>query len=65
MYCIACGAQNSDQDKYCARCGKPLVAGAAGQIAATAIAAPVMPSTAYRQGTGWSSPKARRCPATA
>lgn len=57
MYCIVCGAQNADQDKFCNRCGKPLVTSAAGagaQIAAAAAAAaPVvasMPSTAYRQG---------------
>jgi zinc-ribbon domain len=62
MYCIACGAQNSDQDKFCARCGKPLVAGAAGQIAATAVSAPVMPSTAYRQGNKLIVPKGAPLP---
>ena len=50
MYCIACGAQNSDQDKFCSRCGKPLVTGAAGQIAAAASAVPAMPTAPYRKG---------------
>ena len=62
MYCIACGAQNSDQDKYCARCGKPLVSGAAAQVAAAAVAAPVPPSTAYRQGNRLVVPKGAALP---
>ncbi|HEV2021904.1 MAG TPA: zinc-ribbon domain-containing protein [Terriglobales bacterium] len=64
MYCIACGAQNSDQDKFCNRCGKPLVtaAGAGAQIAAVASAAPVAPSTAYRQGNRLVVPKGAPLP---
>ena len=51
MYCIACGAQNGDQDKFCNRCGKPLVAGAAQAAAmAAAPAVPAMATAAYRQG---------------
>ena len=54
MYCIACGAQNSDQDKFCSRCGKPLVVGAGAQVAAAAFAAapavPAMPTAPYRKG---------------
>ena len=61
MYCIACGAQNSDQDKFCARCGKPLVA-AAGQIAAAASAVPVMPAAASRQGDKLIVPKGAPLP---
>ena len=61
MYCIACGAQNSDQDKFCARCGKPLVA-AAGQIAAAASAVPVMPAAACRQGDKLIVPKGAPLP---
>jgi hypothetical protein len=61
MYCIACGAQNSDQDKFCARCGKPLVA-AAGQIAAAAAALPVMPAAACRQGDKLIVPKGAPLP---
>ena len=61
MYCIACGAQNSDQDKFCARCGKPLVA-AAGQMAAAAAAVPAMPAAAYRLGDKLIIPKGAPLP---
>lgn len=61
MYCIACGAQNSDQDRFCNRCGKPLVA-AAGQIAAAASAVPAMPTAAYRQGDKLIIPKGAPLP---
>ncbi|TSA18941.1 zinc ribbon domain-containing protein, partial [bacterium] len=30
MYCSACGHQNEATSKYCANCGKPLVAGTQG-----------------------------------
>jgi hypothetical protein len=62
MYCIACGAQNSDTDKYCARCGRPLVSGAAAQVAAVAVAAPVAPTTAYRDGDKLVVPKGAPLP---
>jgi hypothetical protein len=62
MYCIACGAQNSDQDKFCNRCGKPLVTGAGAQIAAVASAAPVAPTAAYRQGNRLVVPKGAPLP---
>lgn len=62
MYCIACGSQNSDQDKFCNLCGKPLVTGAGAQIAAVASAAPVAPSTAYRQGNRLVVPKGAPLP---
>jgi hypothetical protein len=61
MYCIACGAQNADQDKFCNRCGKPLVT-SAGQIAAVASAVPAMPSAAYRQGNRLFVPKGAPLP---
>ena len=38
MYCIACGTPNSDQDKFCSRCGKPLVTAAGTQAVAAAPA---------------------------
>ena len=66
MYCIACGAQNSDQDKFCSRCGKPLVTGAGAQVAAAAVAAapaaPAMPAAAYRQGNRLVVPKGASLP---
>jgi hypothetical protein len=66
MYCIACGAQNSDQDKYCNRCGKPLVTGVGAQVAAAAVAAapaiPAMPTTPYRQGNRLVVPKGATLP---
>jgi len=50
MYCIVCGAQNADQDKFCNRCGKPLVTGAGAPAAAMAApTVPPMPTAAYRQ----------------
>ncbi|MGH9669734.1 MAG: double zinc ribbon domain-containing protein [Terriglobales bacterium] len=48
MYCIACGALNSDQEKFCHQCGKPLVAGPSPQAAATAPATPAAGEHAYR-----------------
>jgi len=66
MYCIACGAQNSDQDKFCSRCGKPLVTGAGAQVAAAAFAAapavPAMPAVAFRQGNRLVVPKGAPLP---
>jgi hypothetical protein len=66
MYCIACGAQNSDQDKFCNRCGQALVAGAGAQVAAVAAAAapavPAMPTTPYRQGNRLVVPKGATLP---
>jgi len=68
MYCIACGAPNADQDKFCNRCGKPLVASAAGagvQVAAAPAAAPVVaavPTTAYRQENKLIVPKGAPLP---
>ena len=62
MYCIACGALNSDQDKFCARCGKPLVTGPGAQVAAAALAAPAAPSGAYRQGNKLVFPKGAPLP---
>ena len=62
MYCIACGAQNSDQDKFCARCGKPLVTGADSPVAAAAPAVPAMPAAAYRQGNRLVVPKGAALP---
>ena len=68
MYCIACGAQNSDQDQFCNRCGKPLVTGAGAQVAAVAAAAapavavPAMPTTPYRQGNRLVVPKGATLP---
>ena len=65
MYCIACGAQNSDQDKYCARCGKPLVTGVGAQVAAAVAAAPAvpaMPAAAYRHGNRLVVPKGATLP---
>ena len=66
MYCIACGAQNADQDKFCNRCGKPLVTGAGAQIAAAAVAAapavPVAPTAAYRQENRLVVPKGAPLP---
>ncbi len=49
MYCIACGAPNSEQDKFCMKCGKPLVTGV-GQAATAAPSVFATPSTAYRNG---------------
>jgi MFS family permease len=60
MYCIACGAQNSDQDRFCNRCGKPLVTstGAGAQVVATAVpAVPAAPTAAYRLGNNLVVPK--------
>jgi len=62
MYCIACGAQNSDQDKFCMRCGKPLVTAASGQFAAAAPVFPAAPAAAYRQGTKLVVPKGAPLP---
>jgi hypothetical protein len=66
MYCIACGAQNSDQDKFCARCGQPLVTGAGAQVAAAAFAAapavPAMPTAPYRKGNRLVVPKGAALP---
>lgn len=66
MYCIACGAQNSDQDRFCNRCGKPLVTGAGAPVAAMAAAAapgvPAMPTTAFRQGNKLVIPQGARLP---
>lgn len=61
MYCIACGAQNSDQDKFCARCGKPLATGAGAQMAGAA-AVPVVSPTPYRQGNKLIVPKGAPLP---
>ena len=47
MYCIACGAPNSEQEKFCQRCGKPLVTST---TAAQAVAASrFIPLAAGRQ----------------
>lgn len=66
MYCIACGAQNADQDKFCNRCGKPLAAGAGAQVAAAgaqaAAAVPAAPTDAYRQGNRLVVPKGAPLP---
>lgn len=66
MYCIACGAQNSDQDQFCNRCGKPLVTGVGAQVAAAAAAAapavPAMPAVAYRKGNRLVVPKGATLP---
>lgn len=55
--------QNSDQDRFCSRCGKPLVmTGAAAQVAAAASAAPPAPSAAYRLGNKLVVPKGAPLP---
>jgi len=62
MYCIACGAQNSEQEMFCQRCGKPLVTTAGAQFAAAAPAFPAAPSTPYRQGNKLVVPKGAPLP---
>jgi len=62
MYCIACGAPNSEQEKFCQRCGKPLVTAAGAQSAAAAPAFPAAPSTPYRQGNKLVVPKGAPLP---
>jgi len=62
MYCIACGAPNSEQEKFCQRCGKPLVTAAGAQFAAAAPAVPAAPTAAYRQGNKLVVPKGAPLP---
>lgn len=62
MYCIACGALNSDQEKFCHQCGKPLVAGAGAPIAAAAPSFPIAAAAAYRQGNRLVVPKGAPLP---
>jgi len=63
MYCIACGAQNGDQDKFCNRCGKPLVTSAAAAAAVVVSpSVPAAPSAAYRSGNRLVVPKGAPLP---
>lgn len=64
MYCIACGAQNADPDKFCNRCGKPLVTGAGAPIAAAAAGpgVPAASTAACRQGNRLVVPKGAPLP---
>jgi hypothetical protein len=65
MYCIACGAPNADQDKFCNRCGKPLVTSATAAalpMAAATPAVPAAPAAACRQGNRLFVPKGAPLP---
>ena len=68
MYCIACGAPNPEQEKFCQRCGKPLVtaagaqSAAGAQFAAAAPAVPAAPTAAYRRGNKLVVPKGAPLP---
>ena len=62
MYCIACGTPNSDQEKFCHRCGKPLVAAAGQAVGVAAPSVPAAPTAPYRNGNRLVVPKGAPLP---